>query len=205
MISLIDDIINEARLGRMTILVDDEGRENEGDLFVPADCITPEMVNFMAMYGRGLICLPLEGGICDRLDFEPMVRKNTARNRTAFTVSVEAKEGISTGISAFDRAHTIKTLLDPKTVADDLARPGHVFPIRAVDGGVMDRAGHTEAAVEIARLAGFQGAGVICEVMKDDGTMARLPDLIEFGARHSLKIGTIADLVAYLSPTSLRA
>ncbi|MFA5591957.1 MAG: 3,4-dihydroxy-2-butanone-4-phosphate synthase [Micavibrio sp.] len=198
MISPIEDIIEEARAGRMVILVDDEARENEGDLVIPAAHVTPEAVNFMAAYGRGLICLALEGGICDRLDLEPMTRRNTARNGTAFTVSIEAREGITTGISAYDRCHTIKTALAPDAGPDDLARPGHVFPIRAVDGGVAARAGHTEAAVEIARLAGFTGAGVICEIMKDDGTMARLPDLESFAARHGLKIGTIADLIAYL-------
>lgn len=197
MISPIEDIIADAAAGRMTILVDDENRENEGDLFIPADCVTPEAINFMATYGRGLICLPLDGAACDRLALEPMARQNTARNKTAFTVSIEAKEGIETGISAYDRAHTIKTAIDPKTNADDLARPGHVFPIRAVDGGVLERAGHTEAAVDLARLAGFSGAGVICEVMRDDGRMARLPDLMEFAAKHGLKLGTIADLIAY--------
>ncbi len=200
MISSVEEIIEEARSGRMCILVDDEDRENEGDLFIPASCVTPEAVNFMAVHGRGLICLAVEGVICDRLGFEPMARRNTARNGTAFMVSVEAKEGISTGISAFDRSHTMKTILDPKTTSDDLARPGHVFPIRAADGGVLARTGHTEAAVDIARMAGHAGAGVICEIMKDDGTMARLPDLIEFAARHGMKIGTIADLVRYVSP-----
>ncbi len=197
MISSIEEIISDAGQGRMVILVDDEARENEGDLFVPADCITPEIINFMAREGRGLICLPMTGELCDRLALPPMVTDNTAKNKTAFTVSIEAKDGIETGISAFDRAHTIKVAIDPKTMPDDLARPGHVFPIRAIEGGVMARAGHTEAAVEIAQLAGFLGAGVICEVMRDDGRMARLPDLILFAQKHGLKIGTIADLIAY--------
>jgi 3,4-dihydroxy 2-butanone 4-phosphate synthase/GTP cyclohydrolase II len=196
-ISPIDDIIKDAAAGRMVILVDDKDRENEGDLFVPAAFVTPEIVNFMAREGRGLICLPMEGTLCDRLGLAPMVVDNTARNKTAFTVSIEAKEGITTGISAYDRATTILKAIDPQTKPDDLARPGHVFPIRAVDGGVLARAGHTEAAVEISRLAGTIGAGVICEVMRDDGRMAELPDLIIFAQKHNLKIGTIEDLIAY--------
>lgn len=204
MISSIEDIIEDASAGRMVILIDDEARENEGDLFMPAECVTPEAINFMAKEGRGLVCLALEGSICERLELEPMTRRNTAKNKTAFTVSVEAKEGITTGISAYDRSYTIKTVIDPKTKADDLAQPGHVFPIRAAKGGVLERAGHTEAAVEIARLAGFTGAGVICEIMKDDGTMARLPDLIPFAQKHGLKIGTIADLIAYVSKEPLK-
>ncbi len=204
-ISNTQDIIGESRAGRMVILVDDEHRENEGDLFVPAACLTPDMVNFMAMHGRGLICLPMEGALCDQLGLEPMARNNTARNKTAFTVSIEAKEGISTGISAQDRCHTMRLAIDPQSRPDDFAQPGHVFPIRAASGGVLARAGHTEAAVELARLAGFSGAGVICEIMNDDGTMARLPDLVVFAAKHHLKIGTIADLIAHVSPTSMRA
>lgn len=196
-ISPIEDLIAEANAGRMIILVDDERRENEGDLLVPAECVTPEHIRFMAREGCGLICLAMEGDMCDRLALAPMVNDNTAKNKTAFTVSIEAKEGISTGISAYDRSHTIHMAIDPKTVADDLARPGHVFPIRAVNGGVLARAGHTEAAVDIAKLAGFSGAGVICEVMKDDGTMAHLPDLLIFAEKHHIKIGTIADLIAY--------
>jgi 3,4-dihydroxy 2-butanone 4-phosphate synthase/GTP cyclohydrolase II len=197
MIASIEAIIADARAGRMTILVDDEGRENEGDLFLPASWVTPQVVNFMAMHGRGLICFPVSGLICDRLGLEPMVCENTARNKTAFTVSIEAKEGITTGISAFDRSHTMKSALDPQMGPHDFARPGHVFPIRAADGGVLERAGHTEAAVDIALLAGLEAAGVICEIMNDDGTMARLPDLQAFAARHGLKIGAIADLVDY--------
>ncbi len=196
-ISPVEDILADVKAGRMVILVDDEDRENEGDLFIPAACVMPEHINFMAKEGRGLICLALESGICDRLNLPPMVPDNTARNKTAFTVSIEAREGVSTGISAFDRAHTIRTAVDPKMKPEDLARPGHVFPIRAAEGGVLTRMGHTEAAVDFAKLAGFTGAGVICEVMSDDGTMARLPALIEFGAKHGLKVGTIADLVAW--------
>jgi len=197
-ISPIDDIIADAKAGRMTILVDDEGRENEGDLFIPAAHITAAHINFMATYGRGLICLPLAGDLCDRLNLKPMVDDNTARNKTAFTISVEAKDGVTTGISAFDRAHTIRTVIDLTTTADDLAHPGHVFPIRAKEGGVLARPGHTEAAVEIATLCGLVPAGVICEIMNDDGTMARLNDLSVFARRHGLKIGTIADLGAYV-------
>jgi 3,4-dihydroxy 2-butanone 4-phosphate synthase / GTP cyclohydrolase II len=199
MISPIEEIIEDAREGRMCILVDDAARENEGDLFIPASHITPSHITFMATYGRGLICLPMDGGICDRLSLRPMVADNTARNKTAFTISVEAKEGVSTGISAFDRAHTIRTLIDPKTTVHDLAHPGHIFPIRAAKGGVLARAGHTEAAVEIATLCGLPPAGVICEIMNDDGTMARLDDLSVFAKHHGLKIGAIADLIAYVS------
>lgn len=196
-ISPIEELVAEAKAGRMIILVDDERRENEGDLLVPAECITAEHIRFMAREGCGLVCLAMDGEMCDRLALPPMVSDNTAKNKTAFTVSIEAKEGISTGISAYDRAHTIRKAIDSKTAPDDLARPGHVFPIRAVKGGVLTRAGHTEAAVDIARLAGFSGAGVICEVMKDDGTMAHLPDLLVFAQKHGIKIGTIADLIAY--------
>ncbi len=207
MISPIEEIIEDARAGRMTILIDDESRENEGDLFIPAACVNPDTINFMAREGRGLVCLAVEPAICERLALEPMTHRNTAKNKTAFMVSIEAKEGITTGISAYDRSYTIKTAIDPKTRPDDLAQPGHVFPIRAEEGGVLARAGHTEAAVEVARLAGFAGAGVICEVMKDDGTMARLPDLVLFAKKHGLKIGTIADLIAYVSnvPMARRA
>ncbi len=196
-ISSIEEIIAEAKAGRMVILVDDEGRENEGDLIIPAECVTPGIINFMAKEGRGLICLSLDGSICDRLGLEPMARKNTSKNKTAFMVSIEAREGIETGISAYDRAHTIATAIHPDASPDHLAHPGHVFPLRAADGGVLARAGHTEAAVDIAVLAGFGPSAVICEVMKDDGTMARLPDLLEFGAKHGLKVGTIEDLIRY--------
>jgi 3,4-dihydroxy 2-butanone 4-phosphate synthase/GTP cyclohydrolase II len=196
-ISPIEDIIDEARAGRLTILVDDEDRENEGDLFVPAEAITPEMVNFMAMYGRGLICLTLEPSIADRLELPLMPKRNNASFDTAFTVSIEAAEGVTTGISAADRSHTIKTAIDPQSSPQNLATPGHIFPIRAAKDGVLARAGHTEATVDIAKLAGFQGAGVICEIMNHDGTMARLSELAVFAEKFGLKIGTIADLVAY--------
>jgi 3,4-dihydroxy 2-butanone 4-phosphate synthase/GTP cyclohydrolase II len=196
-LSPIEEIIEEARAGRLTILVDDEDRENEGDLFVPAEAITPEMVNFMAMYGRGLICLTLEPAIADRLELPLMPKRNNANFDTAFTVSIEAAKGVTTGISAADRAHTIKTAIDPQNYPQDLATPGHIFPIRAAKEGVLARAGHTEATVDIAKLAGFQGAGVICEIMNHDGTMARLSELSVFADKFGLKIGTIADLVAY--------
>ncbi len=191
-----EELIEEARNGRMFILVDDEDRENEGDLIIPAQMATPELINFMAKEGRGLICLALEPAMIDRLEL-PLMGQQRARMGTAFTVSIEAREGITTGISAADRAHTIQTAIAPTAKPDDIVSPGHVFPLRAREGGVLVRAGHTEAAVDIARLAGLQAAGVICEVMKDDGTMARLNDLIPFARQHNLKIGTIADLIAY--------
>lgn len=199
----VDEIIAEARAGRMTILVDDESRENEGDLFIPADAVTPEIVNFMTMYGRGLVCLTLDGAIVDHLGLPMMAERNNSRFQTAFTVSIEAREGITTGISAFDRAHTIKTAVNPASTADDLATPGHVFPIRAVEGGVLERAGHTEATVDIARLAGYSPAGVICEIMNRDGTMARLPDLVRFAEEYGLKIGKICDLIEYRKEKAL--
>lgn len=192
----VDEIVAEAKAGRMFILVDDEDRENEGDLIVPAAAITPEIVNFMATYGRGLVCLALEGAICDRLALPMMTTRNTSKFQTGFTVSIEAREGVGTGISAADRAHTIKTAIDPRSGPDDIATPGHVFPIRARDGGVRERAGHTEAAVEIARRAGHGGAAVICEILNRDGSMARLPDLLVFADEFGLKIGKICDLVA---------
>jgi 3,4-dihydroxy 2-butanone 4-phosphate synthase/GTP cyclohydrolase II len=195
--SPIEDVIEDARNGRMFILVDDEDRENEGDLVIPAQMATPEAINFMAMYGRGLICLALTGERVRELGLPMMARKNEARHSTAFTVSIEAREGISTGISAPDRAHTIATAIDPQKSAGDIVSPGHVFPLAARDGGVLVRAGHTEAAVDIARLAGLTPAGVICEVMNDDGTMARRDDLVAFAQRHGLKMATIADLIAY--------
>lgn len=193
----IEAIIEEARQGRMFVLVDDEKRENEGDLVIPARWATPDVINFMARNGRGLICLALTSERAQALNLEPMQRRNAANFGTAFTVSIEAKEGITTGISAADRAQTIRTALDSSSTADDIATPGHVFPIVARDGGVLVRAGHTEAAVDIARLAGLEPAGVICEVMNEDGTMARRADLIEYCREHDLKIGTIADLIAY--------
>lgn len=196
-ISPIEEIIEEARNGRMYILVDAEDRENEGDLVIPAQFATPEAINFMAKHGRGLICLALTEARTHALELDLMSPRNGTRHQTAFTVSIEAKEGVSTGISAHDRARTIGVAIDPAKGPDDLVTPGHVFPLIARDGGVLVRAGHTEASVDIARLAGCLPAGVICEVMNDDGTMARLPDLIAFAQLHSLKIGTIADLIAY--------
>src|SRR5579884_4193179 len=190
-------IINEARNGRMFILVDDEDRENEGDLVIPAQMATPDAVNFMARHGRGLICLALTKDRADQLGLEPMTRTNRSRNETAFTVSIEAKEGISTGISAADRARTIAVAIDAANGPDALVSPGHVFPLVARPGGALVRAGHTEAAVDVARLAGLNPSGVICEIMREDGTMARLEDLVAFAQRHGLKIGTIRDLIAY--------
>jgi 3,4-dihydroxy 2-butanone 4-phosphate synthase/GTP cyclohydrolase II len=191
------EVIEEARQGRMYILVDAEDRENEGDLIIPAQFATPDAVNFMAKYGRGLICLAMTEKRADELSLRPMSQRNQTRNQTAFTVSIEAREGITTGISAHDRAHTIAVAIDPTKGADDIVSPGHVFPLVAREGGVLVRAGHTEASVDIARLAGLLPAAVICEVMNEDGTMARLPDLIAYAQHHNLKIGTIADLIAY--------
>lgn len=196
-LSPIEDVLEDAKNGRMFILVDDEDRENEGDLIIPAQMATPETVNFMAKYGRGLICLTVDRKRAEILGLPPMSLNNRARNKTAFTVSIEAKEGITTGISAADRAHTIAVATNPAMSADDIVSPGHVFPIVAKDGGVLVRAGHTEAAVDISRLAGLNPAGVICEIMNDDGTMARLPDLVIFAKKHDLKLATIADLIAY--------
>jgi 3,4-dihydroxy 2-butanone 4-phosphate synthase/GTP cyclohydrolase II len=196
-ISSVEEIIDDARNGRMFILVDHEDRENEGDLVIPAEMATPEAVNFMATHGRGLICLTLTGARIDQLGLPLMASKNSSRHETAFTVSIEAREGVETGISAKDRATTIAVAIDPSKGAQDLATPGHVFPLRARDGGVLVRAGHTEAATDISRLAGLNPSGVICEIMKDDGTMARLPDLVAFAQKHNLKIGTISDLIAY--------
>ena len=190
-------IINEARNGRMFILVDDDERENEGDLVIPGQMATPEAVNFMARHGRGLICLALTKDRADKLGLEPMARTNRSRNETAFTVSIEAKEGISTGISAADRARTIAVAIDSANGPDALVSPGHVFPLVARPGGVLVRAGHTEAAVDVARLAGLNASAVICEIMRDDGSMARLDDLMDFARTHGLKIGTIRDLIAY--------
>jgi 3,4-dihydroxy 2-butanone 4-phosphate synthase/GTP cyclohydrolase II len=195
--SRIEDLIDDARNGRMFVLVDDEGRENEGDLIVPAEFATPEAINFMARHGRGLVCLALSPDRATKLELEPMQRRNVKRFDTAFTVSIEATDGVSTGISASDRAHTIHTAIDPRSTATDITTPGHVFPIVARDGGVLVRAGHTEAAVDVARLAGLEPAGVICEIMNDDGSMARRDDLIAYCQKYGLKIGTIADLIAY--------
>src|SRR6266566_215033 len=196
-ISTLPEIIEDARNGRMFILVDAEDRENEGDLVIPAQMCTPQAVNFMARFGRGLICLAMPQERADQLKLPMMAAQNRTRNQTAFTVSIEAKEGISTGISAHDRAHTVSVAIDPTKGPDDIVMPGHVFPLVARHGGVLVRTGHTEAAVDIARLAGLYPAGVICEVMNDDGTMARLPDLVKFAQLHGLKVGTIADLIAY--------
>ena len=196
-ISSVEEIIEDARNGRMFILVDHEDRENEGDLVIPAQMATPEAINFMATHGRGLICLALQGARIDALGLPLMSAKNSSRHETAFTLSIEAREGVTTGISAHDRAHTVAVAIDPSKGAADIATPGHVFPLRARDGGVLVRAGHTEAAVDVSRLAGLTPSGVICEIMNDDGTMARLPDLISFAQMHGLKIGTISDLIAY--------
>ncbi|WP_232829318.1 3,4-dihydroxy-2-butanone-4-phosphate synthase [Tropicimonas sp. IMCC34043] len=196
-ISSIDEIIEDARNGRMFILVDREDRENEGDLVIPAQMATPDAINFMATHGRGLICLSLTGERIDALGLPLMASYNSSRHETAFTVSIEAREGVTTGISAHDRARSVAVAIDSRSTAADIATPGHVFPLRARDGGVLVRAGHTEAAVDVARLAGLNPSGVICEVMNEDGTMARLPDLIAFGQRHGIKIGTISDLIAY--------
>ena len=196
-LSSIEEVIEDARNGKMFILVDAEDRENEGDLVIPAQMCTPEAVNFMAKYGRGLVCLTLTGDRARQLNLQFMSSNNQSRNQTAFTVSIEAREGISTGISAHDRAHTVSVAIDPTKGQNDIVSPGHVFPLVAKDGGVLVRAGHTEAAVDIARLAGLYPAGVICEIMNDDGTMARLPDLVQFAQLHGLKIATIADLIAY--------
>ncbi len=191
------EIIEELRNGRMVILVDAADRENEGDLIIPAQMATPDAINFMAKHGRGLICLALTQRRANELKLEAMVQNNASRNRTAFTVSIEAKEGISTGISAHDRARTIATAIDPEKGAGDIVSPGHVFPLVARDGGVLIRAGHTEASVDLARMAGLSPAAVICEIMNDDGTMARMPDLVPFAKAHGLKIGSIEDLIAY--------
>ena len=196
-ISSVDEIIEDARQGRMFILVDHEDRENEGDLVIPAQMATPEKINFMATHGRGLICLALPGERVDALGLPLMASQNSSRHETAFTVSIEAREGVSTGISAHDRALTVAVAIDASKGAQDIATPGHVFPLRARDGGVLVRAGHTEAAVDVARLAGLNPSGVICEIMNDDGGMARLPDLVAFAQRWGLKIGTISDLIAY--------
>lgn len=192
-----EEIIEDFRNGRMCILVDDEERENEGDLIIPAQMATPDAINFMARFGRGLICLALTRQRVEQLELPLMSAENASRHQTAFTVSIEAREGVTTGISASDRAHSIAVAIDPSKTRADLATPGHVFPLMARDGGVLLRAGHTEAAVDLARLAGLNPSGVICEIMNDDGTMARLPDLVAFAQHHNLKVGTIADLIAY--------
>lgn len=196
-LSTTDEIIEDARNGRMFILVDHEDRENEGDLVIPAQMATPDAVNFMATHGRGLICLSLTGERLDQLGLPMMSSSNSSRHETAFTTSIEAREGVTTGISAHDRALTVAAAIDASKGAADIATPGHVFPLRARNGGVLVRAGHTEAAVDISRLAGLNPSGVICEIMNDDGTMSRLPELVAFAQKHGLKIGTISDLIAY--------
>ncbi len=196
-ISSAEELIAEARAGRMFILVDDEDRENEGDLVIPAQYATPEAINFMARHARGLICLALTQHRVEQLGLSLMSQSNSSRHQTAFTVSIEAREGVTTGISAADRAHTVAVAINPEAGRADIATPGHVFPLMAREGGTLVRAGHTEAAVDIARLAGLNPAGVICEIMRDDGSMARLPDLVAFAQTHNLRLGTIADLIAY--------
>ena len=198
-ISPVEDIVADMKAGRMVILVDEEDRENEGDLVLAADHVTPEAINFMAKHGRGLICLTLTRQRCEFLGLPPMARQNGTVYSTAFTVSIEAAEGVTTGISAADRAKTIAVAVNPNSAPSDLVQPGHVFPLQAVEGGVLMRAGHTEAGCDLAAMAGCSPSSVICEIMKDDGTMARLPDLQMFAAEHSLKIGTIADLIEYRS------
>ena len=198
-ISSVQDIVADMRAGKIVILVDEEDRENEGDLVLAADHVTPEAINFMARFGRGLICLTLSRARCELLQLPPMTARNGDKKGTAFTVSIEAAEGVTTGISAADRARTVQAAVAPGAVQSDLVQPGHIFPLQAVDGGVLMRAGHTEAGCDLAAMAGCSPASVICEIMKDDGTMARLPDLQLFAAEHGLKIGTIADLIAYRS------
>lgn len=197
----IEDAIEAIRNGEIIIIVDDEDRENEGDLVMAAEKVTPEAINFMAKYGRGLICLPADGKLIDRLNLYPMAIDNTSLMNTAYTVSIDAADKVSTGISAYDRAYTIKKFVDPKATPKDFVRPGHIFPLRAKEGGVLVRAGHTEAAVDLARLAGLTPAGVICEIMNDDGTMARVPDLVEFAKKFNLKMITVADLIMYRRKT----
>lgn len=197
MLANISEAIEDIRAGKFIIIVDDESRENEGDLAMAAEKVTPEVINFMAKHGRGLICLPIIGQRLDELGIPLMVTNNTSRYSTAFTVSIEAKNKVTTGISAFDRAQTIKTVLDPNTKSGDLVQPGHIFPIRAREGGVLVRAGHTEAIVDLAKLAGLYPAGVICEIMDEDGTMARLPQLEEMASEFASKIVAITDLIAY--------
>ncbi|HHY91419.1 MAG TPA: 3,4-dihydroxy-2-butanone-4-phosphate synthase, partial [Clostridiales bacterium] len=198
----IEEAIEDIRAGKMIIVVDDEDRENEGDLLMAAEKVTPEAVNFMAKYGRGLICMPIVAQRLKELDIPQMVAQNTDIHQTAFTVSIDAVD-TTTGISAFERAHTIKKVLDPKATPEDFRKPGHIFPLQAREGGVLKRAGHTEAAVDFAKLAGLAPAGVICEIMNEDGTMARVPQLLEFAKKHGLKIVTVADLIAYRRRTEI--
>ena len=196
-LAAIDDAVKDIRDGKMIIIVDDEDRENEGDLVCAAEMVTPEMINFMAVHGRGLICLPMTEERCDELHLPQQASDNTSSMGTAFTISIEAREGVTTGISAADRAKTVLTAVDPNTKPSDLARPGHIFPLRAKRGGVLVRPGQTEASVDLVRIAGLQPAAVICEIMNDDGTMARMAELEEFAEKHSLKIVSVADLVRY--------
>ncbi len=196
-IATVEEALQAVKSGKMIIIVDDEDRENEGDLMVAAEKVTPDIINFMAKHGRGLICLPMPGERLKELDLPLMVSENTAKFQTAFTVSIDAKEGITTGISSFDRAKTILTAIDPETKPSDIARPGHIFPLQAMNGGVLERAGQTEAAIDITRLAGLYTAGVICEIMNEDGTMARMPELIEYSLTYDIPILTITDLIKY--------
>ncbi|MFC5771937.1 bifunctional 3,4-dihydroxy-2-butanone-4-phosphate synthase/GTP cyclohydrolase II [Thauera sinica] len=198
-LSPIEDVVADVRAGRMVVIVDDEDRENEGDLVIAAEAATPEAINFMARFGRGLVCLTLTAERCRQLDLPQMVRRNGSPHGTAFTVSIEAAEGVTTGISAADRAHTIRVVVARNATARDIVQPGHVFPLMAQDGGVLVRAGHTEAGCDLARLAGFEPAAVICEILCEDGTMARLPELAGFAATHGLKIGAIRDLIQHRS------
>lgn len=196
-----EEALQDIKLGKMVIVVDDEDRENEGDFVIAAEKITPQSINFMAKYGRGLICMPCEGKRLDELKIPAMTQENTSHQKTAFTVSIGAKHKITTGISAYDRAATIQTVVDPQTKPEDISKPGHVFPIRAEDGGVLRRAGHTEAAVDLVRLAGLFPAGVICEIMNEDGTMARLPQLMEVSKKHQIKIISVENLIRYRRQT----
>jgi len=200
-VSSIDEIVAELKAGRTAVLIDEEHRENEGDLIVAADCVTPDAVNFMAKYGRGLICMPITEARARQLNLAPMTPVNRSVHGTNFTVSIEAAHGVTTGISAADRAHTIRVACAPDAKPSDIVHPGHVFPLIAQEGGVLARAGHTEACCDLMRLAGHSPAAVLCEILKDDGTMARLPDLVEFARLHGLKIGAIADLIHYRSRT----
>jgi len=196
-LSSIEEIIEEARRGGMFILADDENRENEGDFILPAQFVTPQAINFMITHGRGLVCLAMEKERIDHLGLPLMAQRNESRFHTAFTVSIEAREGVTTGISAFERAHTIAVAVDPSKGPQDIVTPGHVFPLVAQAGGVLTRAGHTEAAVDLCRLAGLTPSGVLCEILNEDGTMARLPQLMSLAEKHGLKVGTVADLIAY--------
>lgn len=200
-ISTIPEILADIKAGKMVIITDAEDRENEGDIVMAAQFVTPEAINFMIKHARGLVCLPMENQLIDKLGLPMMTQKNGAQYGTNFTVSIEAADGISTGISAADRAHTIQTAVSPTVQPENIVQPGHIFPLRAQKGGVLVRAGHTEAAVDLAKMAGLSGAGVICEILNDDGTMARMPELLQFAKQHGLKIGTIADLIEYRSRT----